>query len=94
MGERWTVKEAALRSGLSTSMLARLLKTGRIQGEKVKTQFIEVWYVDADSLAAYPASRQKPGPKPGIRRKQEIPEGETEAIPPRSQDTGLSGPSL
>ena len=65
MGERLTIKEAAERSGLSPSMLARLLKSGRIHGEKIKTQFIEVWSVDADSLAAYPASRQKPGFKPG-----------------------------
>jgi hypothetical protein len=94
MGERLTLKEAAERSSLSTSMLARLLKSGRIQGEKSKTQFIEVWYVDVDSLAAYPASRQKPGPKPGTRRKQEIPEGETEAIHPPTEDRGPSGPSL
>ena len=88
MGERLTVKEAAERSGLSPSMLARLLRSGRIQGEKVKTAFIEVWSVDAASLVAYPAHRQKPGRKPGPRRKED----ETEAIPPRSKDTGRTSP--
>ena len=69
MRERLTVKQAAERSGLSRGSLSRLLNAGRIQGEKVKTEFFEVWYVDADSLAAYPASRQKPGMKPGTKRK-------------------------
>jgi hypothetical protein len=52
-------------------MLSRLLKAGRIHGEKVKMELadMEVWLVDAESLAAYPASRQKPGTKPGTRRK-------------------------
>jgi transcriptional regulator with XRE-family HTH domain len=71
MGERITIKQAAERSGLSRGMLSRLLKAGRIQGKKVKMELadIEVWLVDAESLAAYPASRQKPGTRPGTKRK-------------------------
>ena len=71
MGEKVSLKEAAARSGYSKSYLARMLKAGRIAGELVKPNLIDVdvWLVDTDSLAAYPASRQKPGIKPGTKRK-------------------------
>lgn len=59
-----TVKEASKRSGFSTSHIARMLKAGRITGRKESTPFGDVWYVDPESLAAYPGTRQKPGRKP------------------------------
>lgn len=70
MGEELTLKEASERSGYSRSYLARMLGAGRIKGRKEVSRFTTAWYIDADSLAAYPATRQKPGIKPGTKRKQ------------------------
>lgn len=67
MPEELTIKQASQRSGLSPSYLARMLNAGRIKGRKEVTQFITVWYVDAESLAAYPSTKQKPGKKPKLQ---------------------------
>jgi hypothetical protein len=66
-----TVKEASRQSGFSTSHIARMLKAGRMRGRKESTPFGDVWYVDAESLAAYPNTRQKPGRKPKQREPAE-----------------------
>jgi hypothetical protein len=68
-----TVKEASRQSGFSTSHITRQLNAGRIKGRRDKTPFGDVWWVDAESLAAYPGTRQKPGRKP---KQQSAPEAE------------------
>ncbi|GHO78430.1 hypothetical protein KSD_62010 [Ktedonobacter sp. SOSP1-85] len=60
-----TTPDASMRSGLSTTHLARLLRNGTLEGKKLGND----WLVYTDSLEKYLAKPRKPGPKGPIKKK-------------------------
>lgn len=59
-----TTSQAAERSGLTNQHLARLLRTGKLEG----FQLAREWVIYTDSLEKFLATPRKPGPK-GPRKK-------------------------
>lgn len=59
-----TTSQAAKRSGLTNQHLARLLRTGKLEG----FQLTREWVIYTDSLENFLAQPRKPGPK-GPRKK-------------------------
>jgi len=64
-----TTPEASERSGLSKVHLARLLRTGVLEGVQLGRE----WLVYVDSLEKYLATPHKPGPKGPIKQKKQDP---------------------
>lgn len=54
-----TTSQAAERSGLTNQHLARLLRTGKLEGFQLSRE----WVIYTDSLERFLASPRKPGPK-------------------------------
>ena len=61
-----TTPEASQRSGLSKVHLARLLRSGVLEGVQLGRE----WLVYVDSLEKYISVPHKPGPKGPIKRKK------------------------
>jgi excisionase family DNA binding protein len=75
-----TTPEASRRSGLSKNHLARLLRSGALEGVQLGRE----WLVYTDSLEKYMASPHKPGPKGPIKKPVQ---GQTDSA---SMETGNS----
>ncbi len=65
--EHIATPEASKRSDLSKNHLARLLRTGVLEG----FQFGRDWFVYTDSLEKYLATPRKSGPKGPIKKSRE-----------------------
>jgi excisionase family DNA binding protein len=74
---RITTAEAAKRSGLSSTYLAQLARTGKIEGFQLGRE----WFLYIDSFEQFLATPRKSGPK-GPRKKYNPDEHETQKAPP------------
>ncbi len=59
-----TTSDASERSGLSTTHLTRLLRSGKLEGVQLGRE----WLIYADSLEKYLATPRKPGPRGPIKK--------------------------